>query len=56
MYDERRAHFELEVWPALKKFYADNKHLRIPQDHTEIINGKEIELGHIVSDIRSQPK
>ena len=32
VYDERRAHLELYVWPALRKFYDDNGHLRVPQN------------------------
>ena len=54
VYDERRAHLELEVWPAFKKFYARETHFQIPQNHREIVNGEEIELGHIASHIRSQ--
>jgi hypothetical protein len=54
VYDENRAHFELDVWPALKQFYEKNKHLRIPQDHVEIVDGRKENLGFMVSNIRNR--
>ena len=54
VYDELRAHLELEVWPVFKKFYAREKHLRIPRNHTENINGEEMKLGHIANSIRNK--
>ena len=53
VYDERRAHFELEIWPAFEQFYARETHLHILRHHKEEVNGKEIKLGHIASHIRS---
>ena len=45
IYDERRAHLELDVWPKLKDYYAKNMHLRIPRSDRE--------LGSVVNHIRS---
>ena len=50
VYDEHRAHLErahleLEIWPKLKTWYEDKKHLRIPQ--------KDPELGNVVNNIRN---
>ena len=39
------AHLELYVWPALRKFYDDNGHLRVPQNDQT--------CGRVVSNIRS---
>ena len=41
-------------WPAFKKFYARENNIQIPQNHKEIVNGEEINLGHIASHIRSR--
>jgi hypothetical protein len=46
IYDERRAHLELDIWPAFKKFYEENKHLRVPTAHPA--------LGSVVSHIRTR--
>ena len=46
IYDERRAHLELDVWPKLKDYYANNKHLRIRTDDPE--------LGNVVNGIRTK--
>ena len=45
VYDEHRAHLELDVWPKLKRYYAEHGHLRVPQSDPE--------LGCVVSHIRS---
>ena len=46
VYDENRAHLELDVWPKFERWYEAKKHLRIPtSDH---------ELGKVVSNIRSR--
>ena len=45
VYDENRAHLELDVWPKFKRWYAAHKHLRIPQRD---------DLGTVVNSIRSQ--
>jgi virulence-associated protein VapD len=50
VYDETRAHLEEEVWPALKTYFQENGHLRIPTK--EIVNG--VNLGKVVNQIRSQ--
>jgi len=54
VYDENLAHVELDVWPAFKQFYAREAHLRIQKDHVEIVSGIKVNLGIIVSTIRSQ--
>ena len=54
VYDERRAHFEMDVKPAFKQFYERENHLRIPQNHKEKVNEKEVKLGQIVHNIRKQ--
>ena len=46
VYDERRAHLEVDVWPKLERWYEANKHLRVPKTDPE--------LGRVVSHIRSQ--
>tara|TARA_B100001741_G_scaffold165345_1_gene136610 strand:+ start:4773 stop:5909 length:1137 start_codon:yes stop_codon:yes gene_type:complete len=53
VYDERRAHLEMEVKPAFKQFYERENHLRIPTNHTENVNEKEVKLGQIVHTIRA---
>jgi len=46
VYDERRAHLDLDIWPDFKDYYKENKHLRIPT--TDPV------LGSVVATIRSQ--
>ena len=46
VYDENRAHLELDVWPKFKRWYDENKHLRIPKSNPE--------LGKVVDNIRSR--
>ena len=48
VYDERRAHLELDVWPKLERYYNDHKHLRIPRNDPV--------LGHVVHDIRARSR
>ena len=38
VYNDHRAHFELNVWPAFKQFYNREKHLRIRLDVVAQIN------------------
>ena len=44
IYDERRAHIELDIWPKFRNFYETHGHLRVPQSDPE--------LGIIVNNIR----
>ena len=46
VYDEHRAHLEIDVWPKLERWYEANKHLRIPQSDPD--------LGNVVNNIRSR--
>ena len=46
VYDENRAHLDLDVWPKLESWYEEKKHLRIPK--------RDPELGSVVNSIRSQ--
>ena len=46
IYDENRAHLELDVWPKFKDYYERNGHLRISQ--------RDRELGSVVNNIRSK--
>jgi hypothetical protein len=54
VYDENRAHLDLDVWPAFEQFYDREKHLRITQKHVEKTDGVKINLGQIVNNIRSK--
>jgi hypothetical protein len=54
VWDEYRAHLDLDVWPAFKQFYQRETHLRVHQNHTETVNGTKVNLGFTVSNIRSK--
>ena len=49
VYDERRAHLEVDAWPAFKQFHKREKHLRIPVSHIENVGWIDIKIGRTVN-------
>jgi hypothetical protein len=46
VYDERRAHLELDIWPKFKRWYEEKEHLRIPRSDPD--------LGRVIDHIRTR--
>ena len=46
VYDEERAHLDLDVWPKFRRYYEEHEHLRVPI--------RDPDLGRLVGNIRSQ--
>jgi hypothetical protein len=46
VYDERRTHLEVDVWPKFKRYYQKHGHLNVPRN--------DADLGKTVSHIRSE--